>query len=64
MILPKALEDLIVEFMKYPGVGRKTAERYALYTIEKLSTEDTENFSSALKELKTKIKEAMSKVFS
>ncbi|XFA98363.1 recombination mediator RecR [Candidatus Izemoplasma sp. B36] len=55
MILPKALEDLIVEFMKYPGVGRKTAERYALYTIEKLSNEDTENFSNALKAIKTKI---------
>ena len=55
MILPKALEDLIVEFMKYPGVGRKTAERYALYTIEKLSNEDTESFSNALRELKIKI---------
>ena len=37
MILPKAIEDLIIEFMKYPGVGRKTAERFALYTEEKLS---------------------------
>ena len=55
MTLPKALEDLVVEFMKYPGVGRKTAERYALYTIEKLTEEDTNKFSEAIKEIKTKI---------
>ncbi|MCK4551796.1 MAG: recombination protein RecR [Tenericutes bacterium] len=55
MILPKAIEDLIIEFMKYPGVGRKTAERFALYTVEKLSEEDVDNFSLAINNLKKKI---------
>lgn len=55
MLLPKAFEDLIIEFMKLPGVGRKTAERYVLYMIEKLSNEDTDNFSTAIINLKNNI---------
>ncbi|MCK5732329.1 MAG: recombination protein RecR [Tenericutes bacterium] len=55
MILPKAIEDLIIEFMKYPGVGRKTAERFALYTVEKLSDEDVDDFSHAIINLKKNI---------
>ncbi len=52
MVLPKALEDLITEFMKYPGIGRKTAERYALYTINNLSVDDTDNFGNAVINIK------------
>ena len=55
MVLPKSLEELIKEFMKYPGIGRKTAERYALYTINNFSVEDAENFSNAISNIKTKI---------
>ena len=55
MVLPKSLEELINEFMKYPGIGRKTAERYALYTINSFSVEDAENFSNAISNIKTKI---------
>ncbi len=55
MILPKALENLIDEFMKYPGVGRKTAERYALFTLNKLSNESVEQFSEVLINTKNKI---------
>jgi len=52
MVLPKALEELITEFMKYPGIGRKTAERYALYTINNLSVDDTDNFGNAVLNIK------------
>lgn len=52
----KALEDLIENFQMYPGIGPKTAERLAFFTIQKLSKESVENFSNSLKEavLKTK----------
>ena len=55
MILPKALEDLVEEFKKLPGVGRKTAERYALFIINKQDKEDVNQFSTALENAKTKI---------
>ena len=54
-MLPKAFEELISEFMKYPGVGRKTAERYALFTFNKLSVEDTDRFSHAIANLKNEV---------
>lgn len=55
MTLPKPLEDLINEFMRFPGVGRKTAERFALFTLDKLSDEDADNFSSAILTIKKDI---------
>lgn len=55
MILPRALEDLINEFQKYPGVGRKTAERYALFTLNNMSEESVEDFSEILKNIKQQI---------
>ena len=42
--------------MRYPGVGRKTAERYALHTINTFSNEDYENFKEALRRVETEIK--------
>ena len=32
---PLALEDLIVAFAKLPGIGRKTAQRLALYVVKR-----------------------------
>lgn len=55
MLFPKALENLITEFTKLPGVGRKTAERYALYIINNFSNESTELFGNALLDIKQKI---------
>lgn len=55
MLLPKALESLIEEFSKLPGVGKKTAERYALFVINKLSEEDVYQLSQALVDAKTKL---------
>ena len=40
----------------YPGIGPKTAERLAFFTIQKCSKEDVENFSNSLKEAKEKTK--------
>ena len=55
MGLPKAIEDLITEFMKFPGVGRKTAERFALYTIDNFSDNDSLAFSEAIINIKKNI---------
>jgi recombination protein RecR len=55
MILPKALEDLITEFMKFPGIGRKTAERYSMHVVNNLSEETTKSFGNALLDIKKQI---------
>jgi recombination protein RecR len=55
MNYPRALEDLIDEFMKYPGIGRKTAERYALFTVNSLEKESVQSFADALTAVKKKI---------
>ncbi|MBU1144505.1 MAG: recombination mediator RecR [Firmicutes bacterium] len=55
MHFPKVLEDLVTEFMKFPGIGRKTAERYALFTINQLDKESAEQFSKAILDVKNKI---------
>ena len=55
MDYPRALENLILEFMKYPGVGRKTAERYALFTVNKIDLDSATSFGSALLNVKTQI---------
>ena len=40
----KFLEPLIISFEKLPGVGQKTATRYAFQVVEKLTEEDVEEF--------------------
>ena len=50
-----SMERLIYSFSKLPGVGRKTAERYA-YRILDLSEEDVEIFSQSLIDAKKNIK--------
>ena len=45
---PNALENLIESFSKLPGVGKKTAERYALYALTKMPEEDIIDFSNSL----------------
>ncbi|MCK7487822.1 MAG: recombination mediator RecR [Bacillus subtilis] len=56
MNYPKPLEDLIQAFMKYPGVGRKTAERYALFTVNAIDSPTAAAFADALKTVKTAIR--------
>ena len=50
-----SMERLIYSFSKLPGVGRKTAERFA-YRILDLSEEDVEIFSQSLIDAKHNIK--------
>ena len=56
MRYPDALEALIEQFRRYPGVGAKTAERYALFTLSQFSAEDLERFKAVLTALKDDIK--------
>ena len=50
-----SMERLIYAFSKLPGVGRKTAERYA-YRVLEMSNEDIELFSKSLVDAKNNIK--------
>lgn len=51
----ESMEKLISAFSMLPGVGKKTAERYA-YSIINMKKEDVEYFASALIEAKSNIK--------
>lgn len=48
MKYPKSLQELISSFMLLPGVGPKTAERFAFHTILKMSEEEVKLFSERL----------------
>lgn len=52
---PKSLENLIQCFKKLPGVGAKTAERYAFSMLDE-SEEEIELFAQSLLDTKRKIK--------
>ena len=56
MKYPKALIKLIEDFSMLPSVGKKTAERYALYIYTKMLEEDVLNFSKDLVDVKQNIK--------
>ena len=49
------LTKLVAQFTKLPGVGVKTAQRYA-YKIIGMSEEEVDEFVSAIDECKSKIK--------
>ena len=57
MDYPKPIEDLINSFMLLPSVGRKTAERFALYAFSHLDESDLITFGTNLIELKSNLKE-------
>ena len=48
MKYPKALEDLIDSFSLLPSVGRKSAERFALYCLNRLDEAQIIDFSNSL----------------
>lgn len=52
----KFLEKLSEEFERLPSVGKKTAQRYAYYVIEKMTQEEAERFSEVIKQVKNSIK--------
>ena len=56
MKYPNALIKLIEDFSMLPSVGKKTAERYALFIYTKMLEEDVINFSNDLVEVKKNIK--------
>lgn len=55
MKYPQAIDSLIESFMKYPGVGKKTAERYALYTVNNLKDEQIDDLISSFNRIKDEI---------
>ena len=56
MKYPKALENLIEDFSKLPSVGKKSAERLALYVYFKMSDDDAYSFGKHLSNIKDDIK--------
>ena len=55
MRYPDAIDKLIEALRKYPGVGKKTAERYALYTVNKFSKETIDKMVDAFIRIKEDI---------
>ena len=55
MRYPDAIDKLIEALRKYPGVGRKTAERYALYTVNRLNEESIDEIVDAYLRIKEDI---------
>ncbi len=55
MQIPAALERLIEEFSRFPGVGRKTAQRLAL-SILRYNSYEIHNLTEALTQVKEKMR--------
>ena len=55
MEYPKPIEDLISSFMRLPGIGRKTAERLALYVFSNMSSEDAKAFGNSFIKIKENV---------
>ncbi len=51
----KLLEDAIIQLSSLPGIGKKTALRFALHLLKK-SESEVENFSSTILKMKTDTK--------
>lgn len=54
MVYPESLSKLIQFYKRLPGIGEKSAERYALATLE-LPYEEIESFSTNLVDAKNKL---------
>ena len=52
--MPKILDDLIIDIAKLPGIGKKTAERLAIYLLDS-DNEYLESFSSNINNLNKQI---------
>ena len=50
--LPKSVETLISEFTKFPGIGKKTAQRLAFHILSS-TTEEAARFASSIVDVKT-----------
>lgn len=56
MDYPKAINDLIESFLRLPGVGKKTAERLAIYVYSNLNEKETTDFANNLINVKKNLK--------
>lgn len=56
MRYPNSLQALIDSFQRYPGIGPKTAERLAFFTVMKMNKEEVKKLSSNLLDVMNKIK--------
>ena len=52
--VPQSLNELIIEFSKLPGIGKKTAERLAVYLLQSSEVEAVE-FSKSILNVKKNI---------
>lgn len=52
---PEVIERLVNRFASLPGVGRKTAQRYA-YAVIDMTNEDAKSFAEAITDVKEKVK--------
>ena len=52
---PESLNDLIDEFSRFPGIGRKTAQRMAFFVLNS-NTDLSNDLSNAILTLKSKIR--------
>jgi len=50
----ESIEKLVDEFVKLPGIGRKSAQRLALYIL-KVSRSEAQRFASAIMDVKDKV---------
>lgn len=55
MKYPESFLKLVEDFKKFPGIGKKTAERLALYTISTIDKDQIDAFSQHLVEAKQNI---------
>ena len=53
--IPDTIEKLIEEFSRFPGIGRKTAQRMT-FNVLKSSTEEVSTLAKAIIDMKSKIK--------
>ena len=54
-MIPLSIERLIEEFSRFPGIGRKTAQRMAFYVL-KSPNDYSERLSKSIIDIKTKIR--------
>ena len=54
--IPLALQNVIDRLVKFPGVGRRSAERMTHFILNKLSSDDVKRLSEDLVRLKASIK--------
>lgn len=56
MEYPKSITDLMESFSKLPSIGKKTAERLAMYVYSNFSIEDSEQFARNILDIKKNLK--------